>query len=141
MQYSTSNILTVADCDKLITFATKDKSLLEAKRIYLLKALDKLTEGVDAIPQSFESVNIEVAALGQAVDQMPEGDLKTNLALYMKRREYQQLSLSTKVDDYTIIALIEKQYDVSKVESEIQASAVYLAALEARKAELGAAEQ
>lgn len=136
MLYSVTNLTQVADCDALLTWAGREKADLTFKKTAEERLTVKYAEttlGIDAILQS---VLVEISALDAIIAALPDGPFKDEQIKTKTKREYKKFLLETRKETYGIIALLQKQSDVSRVDQEIEEMNAFIAAIEERKATL-----
>lgn len=85
-----------------------------------------------------QAVQAQLNALNTIILALPEGDEKENRITKQKKFELRQRQLNNRQDDYGVVALLDKELDIERVVKELEAVTAFIAAIEARKAELPA---
>ncbi len=133
MAYSVNSIVTKADCDALLSIANKEKSDLAFRKISLERQQSNYSSNSVEINAELTAINAEVSALTTIVNSLPDGDLKNEQLAKLKRAELKQFLLTDRKDDYGAVALLNKEFDLARVDKEIAECDVFIAAIEARK--------
>lgn len=134
MAYSLASISTKADCDVLISMVTKEKGDLEFRKLSLQRQQSNYSSNSVEIEAELTAVNAEIAALTTIVNNLPDGELKNEQLAKKKKAELKQFLLTDRKENYGSVALLSKEFDIAKVEREIEEAVSFLSALETRKA-------
>jgi hypothetical protein len=134
MNYSVSLISTTADCDLLLSLAAKEKGDLDFRKLSLERQRSSYAETAVEVETELQSVNAEMAALISIIASLPDGQTKDENITKRKKLELKHHLLSEKRDNYGVVALLEKEYSVARIEKELAATQEFSTALEARKA-------
>ena len=129
MSYSVSKITTVADCDLLLAWAVKEKADLNYKKLSEERLTNNYSETSIEIDAELQSVISEIAATETIIATLPDGNSKEDAIKKKVRLEYKKFLLENRKDSYGVVALLEKELDLTNVTQS-------LAAITARKAEL-----
>jgi hypothetical protein len=136
MPYSVSSITTAADCDLLINMTNKQKNDLAYRKLSLERQRANYAETSLELEAELQTVNAEAAALDAVIATLPDGDVKDDNVTRKKRLELKQFLLTEKKENYGGVALLDKEYDLARVNQELTETDAFIAALEARKAAL-----
>jgi hypothetical protein len=133
--YNTEWIKTVAQCSLLIQNANAEKALLEAKIINNDRRLKIQTDR----NTDYNEVQNRIATLTPLVDTFPDQKIKDKIEKDLILLDYREKVLSDQVEGHTEIELLDDQHDIRCATLVRDEKIAYIAALEARKAQLEAA--
>lgn len=136
MNYSVNNLTQVADCNILLTWAAKEKADLEFKKLSDQRLTTRYAETSLELDAILQGVLAEIAATDTIIAVLPEGPSKEDAINKKTRLEYKKFLLETRKESYGTVALLEKEMDLGRVYQEIAEVDAFVAAVEARKAEL-----
>lgn len=136
MNYSVQNLTQVADCDVLLSLAQKEKADLTFRKLSVERLTDRYAETSVEIATQLQGVIAELAAVDSYIAILPDGPIKDEALDKKTRLEYKKFLLEGRVESYGVVALLEKQMDLDRVEQEIAEIDAFMAAVEARKAAL-----
>lgn len=136
MNYSVQNLTQVADCDVLLSWAQKEKADLTFRKLSVERLTDRYAETSVEIATQLQGVIAELAAVDSYIAILPDGPIKDEALDKKTRLEYKKFLLEGRVESYGVVALLEKQMDLGRVEQEIAEIDDFMAAVEARKAAL-----
>lgn len=136
MNYSVQNLTQVADCDVLLSLAQKEKADLTFRKLSVERLTDRYAETSVEIATQLQGVIAELAAVDSYIAILPDGPIKDEALDKKTRLEYKKFLLEGRVESYGVVALLEKQMDLGRVEQEIAEIDAFMAAIEARKAAL-----
>ncbi|MFN4027231.1 MAG: hypothetical protein ACK4IZ_07295 [Flavobacterium sp.] len=136
MNYSVQNLTQVADCDVLLSLAQKEKADLTFRKLSVERLTDRYAETSVEIATQLQGVIAELAAVDSYIAILPDGPIKDEALDKKTRLEYKKFLLEGRVESYGVVALLEKQMDLGRVEQEIAEIDAFMAAVEARKAAL-----
>ena len=134
MAYSTASLSTKADCDLLISLANKEKGDLEYRKISLQRQQTNYTENSVEVASELNAVNAELSALDTIITSLPDGATKDDQITKKKKAELKQYLLTQKQEDYGSIALLTKEFELARIQTELDEATVFITALEIRKA-------
>lgn len=134
MAYSTASLSTKADCDLLISLANKEKGDLEYRKISLQRQQTNYTENSVEVASELNAVNAELSALDTIITSLPDGATKDDQITKKKKAELKQYLLTQKQEDYGSIALLTKEFELARIQTELDEATVFVTALETRKA-------
>lgn len=136
MNYSVQNLTQVADCDVLLSLAQKEKADLTFRKLSVERLTDRYAETSVEVATQLQGVIAELAAVDSYIAILPDGPIKDEALDKKTRLEYKKFLLEGRVESYGVVALLEKQMDLGRVEQEIAEVDAFMAAIEARKAAL-----
>lgn len=136
MNYTVENLTQVADCDVLLSWAQKEKADLTFRKLSVERLTDRYAETSVEVATQLQGVIAELAAVDSYIAILPDGPIKDEALDKKTRLEYKKFLLEGRVESYGVVALLEKQMDLGRVEQEIAEVDAFVAAVEARKAAL-----
>ena len=136
MNYTVQNLTQVADCDVLLSWAQKEKADLTFRKLSVERLTDRYAETSVEVATQLQCVIAELAAVDSYIAILPDGPIKDEAVDKKTRLEYKKFLLEGRVESYGVVALLEKQMDLGRVEQEIAEVDAFVAAVEARKAAL-----
>jgi hypothetical protein len=138
MNYVLEKISTVQACDALLAGAKKKKQNLERRARNLGEALATFRKRLNQVHaeslQLMSSLEIFTGAYGS----LPEGKDKVNMKIRIKRLELQQAMLEKKAITYNVAALVVKEMQYNRLESQVAALEAYVTAVAQQRAVLEA---
>ena len=136
MSYSVNKITTVADCDLLLAWAVKEKADLNYKKLSEERVANNYSETSIEIDAELQSVISEIAATETIIATLPDGNSKEDAIKKKVRLEYRKFLLENRKESYGVVALLEKELDLTNVTQSLAEIDAFTAAITARKAEL-----
>ena len=136
MSYSVNKITTVADCDLLLAWAVKEKADLNYKKLSEERLTNNYSETSIEIDAELQSVISEIAATETIIATLPEGNSKDEAGKKKVRLEYRKFLLENRKESYGVVALLEKELDLTNVTQSLAEIDAFTAAITTRKAEL-----
>lgn len=136
MSYSVDKITTVADCDLLLAWAAKEKADLEFKKLSEERLTTNYSTTSIEIDAELQSVITEIASTTTIIATLPDGQSKEDAIKKKVRLEYKKFLLENRKESYGVVALLEKELDLTNVTQSIVEVDAFTAAINARKAEL-----
>ncbi|TRX21942.1 hypothetical protein FNW25_15245 [Flavobacterium franklandianum] len=136
MSYSTSKITTVADCDLLLAWAAKEKADLNFKKLSEERLTTNYSTASIEIDAELQSVLTEITATDTIIAALPAGNSKDDAAKKKVRLEYKKFLLENRKESYGVVALLEKELDLTKVTLELAEIDTFTDAITTRKAAL-----
>ena len=76
MEYTVSNLTQVADCDVLLTWATKEKADLTFKKLSEERLTTRYTDTSVEVEAILQGVIVEISAVDTIIAVLPEGPTK-----------------------------------------------------------------
>lgn len=138
MNYSVQNLTQVSDCNALLTWAAREKSDLNFKRLSDERLTVRFAETSQELDAILQGVLAELAATETIIAVLPEGPSKDEAINKKTRLEYKKFLLENRKESYGTVALLEKEMDLARVEQEIEEVDAFIAAVEEKKAALAA---
>lgn len=133
MEYTLSNLTQVADCDVLLTWATKEKADLTFKKLSEERLTTRYTDTSVEVEAILQGVIVEISAVDTIIAVLPEGPTKEAEIKKKVKLEYKKFLLETRKESYGAVALLQKQLDLSRVIKELDEMDVFIAAVTAHK--------
>ncbi len=138
MNYSVNNLTQVSDCDALLAWAAKEKADLTYKKISEERLTTKFAETSQELEAVLQGVLAEMAATDTIISVLPEGPSKEDALNKKTRLEYKKFLLENRKESYGVVALLEKEMDLARVNQEIAEVEAFMAAIDAKKQTLSA---
>ncbi len=136
MSYSISKITSVADCDLLLAWAAKEKADLNFKKLSEERLTNNYSAASIEIDAELQAVIAEIASTETVIATLPAGNSKEEAIKKKVKLEYKKFLLENRKESYGVVALLEKELDLSKVTLELNEIDSFTAAIATRKAEL-----
>lgn len=136
MEYSVNALTTAADCDLLLSLAAKEKDDLSFRKVSLERQQASFAENAVEIDTELQAATAELTALDTIIAALPAGELKDDNITRQKKLQLKVFLLNDRKGSYGSVALLEKQFDVAKATKSLEEADAYIAALQARKAQL-----
>jgi hypothetical protein len=138
MNYVLERISTVQACDALLAGAKKKKLYIERRVRNLGESLVMFRKRLDQVHQESAQVQSTLEAFTVAYGSLPEGKDKVNIKIRIKRLELQQAMLEKKAITYNVGALLVKEMQYNRLESQVAVLEDYVTAIEQQRAALEA---
>ena len=138
MNYSVQNLTQVSDCNALLTWAAREKSDLNFKKLSDERLTVRFAETSQELDAILQGVLAELAATETIIAVLPEGPSKDEAINKKTRLEYKKFLLENRKESYGTLALLEKEMDLARVEQEIEEVNAFIAAVEEKRAALAA---
>ena len=119
MDYTVSMLTTQPDCQALIDIATSEKDSLVYRKTGLDRKRQTVTVTSSEIETELATVNAEISALQTVVDNLPDGSIKQDTLVKLKKAEYKKFLLEERKGNYGVLSVLEKEYDISCLEKDI----------------------
>ena len=139
MEYSVENLNEVTDCDSLVTWAQNEKADLEYKALSDNRLITKYSTTSIDIDATLQGVNAEIAATITIIAALPDGPSKTDAENRKYKLEYQKFLLENRKANYGYVALLQKEAEVKRIQSELNAIEVFIGEVKDRREVLIAA--
>lgn len=136
MSYSIKRITQVADCDVLLTWAAKEKADLDFQMLSEGRLTNKFETSSIEVQAILQGVVAELSALDVVLGVLPEGPSKVDAGKKKVKLEYKKFLLENRKESYGLVALLQKELDVQRIENEIEEVDSFIAELTAHKATL-----
>jgi hypothetical protein len=139
MQYNLNVIETLATCDVILTSVNKDRTELESRRVRRLNSTLSGANDAESIPDQIAAAQAQLEALQATLPLITDGDelLLQQADIFSLQEEINRLTV--RGNNLSERELANAQYSVGKLEAQVAAADEYIAALQARRAELVAA--
>lgn len=138
MDYSIPNLTDVADCNVLLSWASKEKADLNFKKLSNERMTVKYAESAQELEAELQGVLAELTATQTTIPVLPEGLSKEDAINRKTRLEYKKFLIETRKESFGAVALLEKEMDLARVDLEIIEVDASMETIEARKAALQA---
>jgi hypothetical protein len=119
----------VQACDALLAGAKKKKQYLERRVRNLGESLVMFRKRIDQVHQESAEVQSSLETFTGAYGSLPEGKDKVNMKIRIKRLELQQAMLEKKATTYNVGALLVKEMQYNRLDSQVSALENYVAAV------------
>jgi len=120
----------------MLTMANKQKNDLSFRRLSLERQQTSYAENAVELDAELQITNAEATALDTVIAALPDGETKDDNVTRRKRLELKQFLLNEKKVNFGGVALLDKQFDLARVNKEIEETDTFIAAVQARKAVL-----
>src|SRR5688500_11393262 len=138
MNYSLEKIETVQACDELLAMAQEEKESLERRRRNLGELIGGFDTRTGEVSDELASVLIMIQTFTGVYNALPEGKEKVDMNIEIKRLEARKAQLEKSIISYNVYALLGRQVDYNLLDTQVPMVDAYIAAVQNRRAELGA---
>ena len=128
MNYSFTLIKSKTDCETLISIANQEKDDLAFRKLSLERQRKTATMTSVEVETELQSVTAEIAALESVIGGLPEGTTKDDTIFKKKKLEYKVLLLTERKNNYGVVSLIEKEYDIGCIEKQMEETDAFIVA-------------
>ncbi|MDB5202907.1 MAG: hypothetical protein JWQ27_2316 [Ferruginibacter sp.] len=136
MNYATSLLSTIADCNALLAIAAADRTDLDIRKRQLERKQENASSNSAEIDADLASVIAEIDAYQQVIAGMPEGPAKQQLVSKLTKAEYKKFILEERRNNYGVVAVLQQQYDLTCMEKDLAEADLFITAVNDRRAEL-----
>jgi hypothetical protein len=136
MNYSIKNLTQIADCNALLSWATKEQADLNFKRLSDERLTARYAENAQELDAVLQGVLAELTATDTIISVLPEGLSKEDALNKKTKLEYKKFLLETRRESYGTVALLEKEMDLARILQEINEVEAFITAITSRKQEL-----
>ncbi len=136
MSYSISKITSVADCDLLLAWAAKERADLNFKKLSEERLTTNYSTTSIEIDAELQAITTEIASTETVIAALPAGNSKEDAIKKKVKLEYKKFLLENRKESYGVVALLEKELDLTMVTLELAEIDTFSAAITTRKAEL-----
>ena len=133
-----TNLTQIADCNALLAWAGKEKADLVFKRISDERLTVRYADTAQELDALLQGVIVELTATETIIAVLPDGPTKDDAINKKTRLEYKKFLLETRRESYGVVALVEKEMDLARVNRELEVVESFIAAVETQKATLAA---
>lgn len=134
--YPVSQLTTVEDCDALLNIADKEQKDMEWKKLSLQRQRDQSTNSAFEIATELATRKAELSTLDTIIASLPDGPFKTEQVKKRTTAWYRVFLLENRQTSFGDVAVLAKEYELKRVEKELEETAVLITEVQARKAEL-----
>jgi len=134
--YSFINVTQVTDCDVLISWAEKEKAELIFKKILEERLTTKYSSTSIEIEAELQGVLAEITATETVIAILPEGESKEEATKKKVKLDYKKFLLETRKESYGVVALLEKELDLERINKELEEVDAFILAITNHKATL-----
>jgi hypothetical protein len=138
MDYSLNQITTVAECDALLNIAQSEKDELTYRQTTLNYQMESKAEDSAEFNAELTAANAELATLVNTLEVLPEGPNRVDVTIRKMRLELRIFTMNQRVNSYGIVAVIDRQFEITRVEEQLNIADAFIAQVEARKLQLAA---
>lgn len=136
MDYAVTNLTQVADYDVLLTWAARERADVAFKKTAEERLIVKYAETSVEIDAVLQGVLAEISSLEIIIASLPNGPVKDEQVRKKIKADYKKFLLETRRETYGMIALLQKQSDVARVDQEIESLDEFTSVIEAHKVTL-----
>ena len=133
MKYVLESISTVQACDALLAGAKRKKQNLERRARNLGELLVTFRKRINEVHAESAEVLSSLEIFTGDYESLSEGIDKVNLKIRIKRLELQQAMLEKKAMTYNVGALLVKEMQYNRLDSQVAALEEYVAAVVQRR--------
>lgn len=133
MNYTLDALTTVADCDAVLTIANKEREDLDFKKLSLQRQVKTYGDNTVEISVELAGVQAELDATNTILNVLPAGAAKDEQQVKKTKLEYKIFLLNERKHNYGSVALLDKQFELGRVERELEETTVFIDAVETRK--------
>lgn len=131
MNYTVSLLKTREDCETLLTIALADKGTLMYRKEGMQRLSQSATLTSAEILAELTSLNAEISALQTIINTVPDGPVKDDTIVRLKKADYKKSLLEGKKGKYGVISLLEREFDIACTDQAITEADAYIAAVTA----------
>lgn len=136
MNYSVNNLTQVADCNALLTWAGREKADLAFKKLSDERLTSRFAETSLELDAVLQGVLAEIAATETIIAVLQDGPSRDEAINKKTRLDYKKFLLENRKESYGVVALLEKEMDLGRVNQEIEEVDAFILAVETHKATL-----
>lgn len=129
MNYTVSLLTNVPDCQALIDIATAEKAGLNYRKTGLQRQSQSATLTSAEIEAELTSVNAELAALQNLINNLPDGPTKEDAIRRFKKADYKKVLLEGRRGKYGVLSLLEREYDIACIDQDITEADAFITAV------------
>lgn len=129
MNYTVSLLTNVPDCQALINIATAEKADLNYRKSGLLRQSQNATLTSAEIEAELTSVNAELSALQNLIDNLPDGPIKEDTIRRYKKADYKKVLLEGRRGKYGVLSILEREYDIACIDHDITEADAFITAV------------
>lgn len=129
MIYTVLLLTLKADCQALINIANAEKDDLDYRKTGLLRQSQMATSTSLEIESGLAAVTAELSALASILLGLPPGPTYQENVVKQKKAEYKKFLLEQRRVNYGPIAMVEREYDIARIDQSITETDAFIAAL------------
>jgi hypothetical protein len=137
MPYSTNRITSLEECNQIISVFQRERDDLAIDIVVDQRDLNSFSLTSEEVKARLEATRNELNALRAVLPAMVEGPGKNYNARRVKILESREVSLSQRTETSSVGDILEKEFELERDKWLVTEYDRLLAALNARKAELG----
>ncbi|MBO9620833.1 MAG: hypothetical protein J7539_17550 [Niabella sp.] len=134
--YPVSQLTTAEDCDALLSIAEKEQKDMEWRKLTLQRQRDQSTNSAFENATELATRRAELSTLDTIIAGLPDGPFKTEQVKKRTTAWYRVFLLENRQTSFGDVAVLEKEYELKRVEKELEETAILITEVQARKAEL-----
>jgi hypothetical protein len=138
MAYSLSRLTSRAEADALLGFAQEDKDTLAFRLTTFERQLKNSQNKATDIEADLAQNQAEIIAADAAIAALPDGTAKEAARSRKRKLEGLRAVINERKFDFGIVALIDNELDMARVQKELEEVNAFIAQVTTRKAELPA---
>ncbi len=136
MDYSIARLTSVADCDFLLSEATRTRGDLDNKKYTMTRKRQNTSETSTSIEGDIASLTAQITAYEAFVPTLPEGKAKQDIEVQIVNLKHKLFLLTNRRASYGLLASIQLEYDINVIEQTLADTDAFIAAVNAVKAGL-----
>ncbi len=129
MSYTVSLLTLKADCQALINIANAEKDDHVYRRAGLVRQSQLASSTSLEIESGLAAVTAELSALASILAGLPPGPTYDENAVKQRKAEYKKFLLEQRRINYGPIAMVEREYDIARIDQSIAETDVFIAEL------------
>ena len=135
MGFSVNKLTTIAQCDGLLATKQRERTGLVNRLNNLQFQLDNWDDATSATTE-LTATQALITGLTPVVTALPDGDDKRRNQNQLNRYQTRANNLTGKVENYGVLALLEKELDRDTLTGDIATLDTFVTAVTTRRAEL-----
>ena len=132
MTYTTTLLTKREDCNVLLDIANEEKASLEFRKVSLERHKEISSGSSMSLEAELASTIAQMAACQTIINSLPDGDTKSKEITKLKGLDYRKDILTQRKNRYGIVAVLETEYDISRVINDIAETDGFIAAVTER---------
>lgn len=133
MSYSVTLLNTAAECDALIESLNADKEALAFRKISMDRQRKAYQSSSISIGAELQAVAAEIAALTSIIGGLADGPLKDENVKRLRKAELKKFLLEDRQKGFGVMALIDREVEVTRADLQIAEIDTAISAVETRK--------
>jgi hypothetical protein len=136
MPYSLNELVSRAECDQLLDMAEDEKRTLLFRKNNLNYRVGTGADTAEETERDLLLVRAQLESMNIILNALPEGPEKKTQEAKKKRLEAREISLSSRNETYSAVARLDKEFDLERINRELEETDKFIAEVSARKAQL-----